>query len=320
MEEQLHSRLESPDGKNQLPPAELIKSKCSDVLKSLRNHRHGWAFDYPVDPPDYLDIIKNPMDLGTIQKKVDNEQYRAIDDFAADVHLTFDNAMLYNGDGSDVHDMAKQLRAKFEKLLWDDSNERTGEQTLLEQQWIEMFKRLQAYQQEHNGSCNVPQRYHPDLKLGYWVGKLRYCYIKGTLKKEQVDQLVSIGFEWTCNREQCDKDKWTRIFKRLQAYQQEHDGSCDVPRNYSQDPQLGTWVANQRQHYKKGVLAKERCDQLESIGFQWTRIHEWTEMFKRLQAYQQENNGSCNVPQKYPLDAELKSQAAAYWLIKFLTL
>ena len=29
------------------------------------------------------------------------------------------------------------------------------------------------------------------------------------------------------------------------------------------------WVKNQRSHYKKDLLAKERCDQLEAIGFQW---------------------------------------------------
>lgn len=25
------------------------------------------------------------------------------------------------------------------------------------------------------------------------------------------------------------RDKWNKMFKRLQAYQHEHDGSCDVP-------------------------------------------------------------------------------------------
>jgi len=124
---QLHSHLKSLDRKTQLPATKL-KSKCSDVLKSLQSHQHGWVFNNPVDPvelglPDYFDIIKKPMDLGTIQKKVDNGQYHAIDDFAADVHLTFDNAMQYNEDGSVVYDMAKELKVKFEadlaKLLSD---------------------------------------------------------------------------------------------------------------------------------------------------------------------------------------------------------
>ena len=64
-------------------------------------------------------------------------------------------------------------------------------------------------------------------------------------------------------------DQWTEMFKRLEAYQQEHNGSCNVPKGYPQDPKLGNWVITQRSRHKKGLLAKERCDQLEAIGFQW---------------------------------------------------
>ena len=73
----------------------------------------------PVDPvelglPDYFDIIKKPMDLGTIHKKLDAGNYHDIDNFQADTNLTFDNAMTYNEEGSVVYDMAKELKAKFE--------------------------------------------------------------------------------------------------------------------------------------------------------------------------------------------------------------
>ncbi len=38
----------------------------------LMSHEYGWVFSSPVDPiqlniPDYFDVIKNPMDLGTIK-------------------------------------------------------------------------------------------------------------------------------------------------------------------------------------------------------------------------------------------------------------
>ena len=88
-------------------------------------------------------------------------------------------------------------------------------------------------------------------------------------------------------------EQWAKMLERLQAYQKEHNGSCNVQQGYPQDPQLGTWISMQRHHYKKGLLAKERCDQLESIGFVWTvpERNEWTKMFKRLQAYQKAHNG-----------------------------
>jgi E1A/CREB-binding protein len=76
------------------------------------------VFNCPVDPvelglPDYFDIIKKPMDLGSVQKRLENGAYHAIEDFEADVKLTFENAMTYNENGSVVYDMARELLNKF---------------------------------------------------------------------------------------------------------------------------------------------------------------------------------------------------------------
>jgi len=57
-----------------------------------------------------------------------------------------------------------------------------------------------AYQQEHNGCCNVPLVYRPDPQLGNWVNWQGYCYRKGLLKRERCDQLDMIGFEWRLHR------------------------------------------------------------------------------------------------------------------------
>ncbi|KAG7373114.1 histone acetylation domain containing protein [Nitzschia inconspicua] len=116
--EQLSTHLKSLNRSSELPPAKL-KQKCSEVLKGLQTHQHGWVFNCPVDPvelglPDYFEIIKKPMDLGTVHKKLDSGAYHAIKDFYADVNLTFDNAMTYNEKGSVVFDMAKELKTKFE--------------------------------------------------------------------------------------------------------------------------------------------------------------------------------------------------------------
>jgi Bromodomain/TAZ zinc finger len=122
---QLETHLASLDRKTQLPPAKL-KSKCLESLKGLQTHHHGWVFNNPVDPvelglPDYYDIIKKPMDLGSIQKRLENGAYHTIEEFQADVILTFDNAMTYNEKGSVVYTMANELKVKFavdyQKLL-----------------------------------------------------------------------------------------------------------------------------------------------------------------------------------------------------------
>ncbi|KAJ7947218.1 Transcription factor GTE12 [Quillaja saponaria] len=97
---------------------------CSTILKSLMNHKYKWVFVEPVDPvalriPDYFSVISKPMDLGTIKSKLGKNLYSSIQEFAADVRLTFSNAMQYNPPGNDVHEMAIQMSNFFERR-WKD--------------------------------------------------------------------------------------------------------------------------------------------------------------------------------------------------------
>ncbi|XP_006657742.1 transcription factor GTE9-like [Oryza brachyantha] len=123
-----------PTPKNKVETMNTSKSRqCGNILKKLMDHKGGWLFHTPVDPvlygiPDYFDVIRNPMDLGTVKKKLTSKQYSNPDEFAADVRLTFSNAMKYNPPGNDVHSIADQLNKIFDlewKLLerkWKDRN------------------------------------------------------------------------------------------------------------------------------------------------------------------------------------------------------
>jgi hypothetical protein len=64
--------------------------------------------------------------------------------------------------------------------------------------------------------------------------------------------------------------KWQNTFERLVAYKKEHDGQCNLPKNYNdgRKPRLGKWVGNERTNYFNGSLSQERVKQLESIGFE----------------------------------------------------
>eukprot|EP00548_Thalassiothrix_antarctica_P005641 CAMPEP_0194137570 /NCGR_PEP_ID=MMETSP0152-20130528/7459_1 /TAXON_ID=1049557 /ORGANISM="Thalassiothrix antarctica, Strain L6-D1" /LENGTH=1691 /DNA_ID=CAMNT_0038834663 /DNA_START=284 /DNA_END=5359 /DNA_ORIENTATION=- len=115
--EQIETHIKSLNKGFQLPPQKL-KVKCLDVLKALQSHQHGWVFNTPVDPvelglPDYFEVIKRPMDLGTLKKRLENGCYHALEDFESHVNLTFENAMLYNPEGSVVFNMAKEMNVKF---------------------------------------------------------------------------------------------------------------------------------------------------------------------------------------------------------------
>ncbi|PUZ72183.1 hypothetical protein GQ55_2G373100 [Panicum hallii var. hallii] len=92
---------------------------CGKILKKLMDHKGGWLFHKPVDPvlygiPDYFDVIRNPMDLGTVKKKLSDKKYVMASEFAADMRLTFANAMKYNPPGNHVHAVAEQLNRIFD--------------------------------------------------------------------------------------------------------------------------------------------------------------------------------------------------------------
>ncbi|KAL4554164.1 hypothetical protein LXL04_037716 [Taraxacum kok-saghyz] len=93
---------------------------CNNLLQRLMKHKHGWVFNEPVNAKllglhDYHDIIKHPMDLGTIKSRLAQNFYKSPMEFAEDVRLTFYNAMTYNPKGQDVHVMAQQLLTIFEE-------------------------------------------------------------------------------------------------------------------------------------------------------------------------------------------------------------
>jgi len=117
---QIHAHLQSLKTGLRLTAAK-IRQKCAPVLKKLTDHECSWIFMQPVDPvelnlPDYFDVIKTPMDLGSIKKRMENNCYKSISEFGSDVRLTFDNAISYNGDGSDVCKVAREMKGIFEKL------------------------------------------------------------------------------------------------------------------------------------------------------------------------------------------------------------
>lgn len=77
------------------------------IIVSIMSRREAQPFREPVDWKalglyDYLDIVKYPMDLGTVKSKLENNLYPTINDAANDVRLVWTNCMLYNRDGSEV--------------------------------------------------------------------------------------------------------------------------------------------------------------------------------------------------------------------------
>lgn len=63
---------------------------------------------------DYFDIVKNPMDLSTIKRKLDTGQYEEPWQYIEDIWLMFNNAWLYNRKTSRVYKYCSKLAEVFE--------------------------------------------------------------------------------------------------------------------------------------------------------------------------------------------------------------
>lgn len=88
------------------------------VLKAVWKHHFAWPFQQPVDAkklnlPDYHKIIKQPMDLGTIKKRLDNNYYWSGKECIQDFNTMFTNCYVYNKPGEDVVVMAQTLEKVF---------------------------------------------------------------------------------------------------------------------------------------------------------------------------------------------------------------
>lgn len=69
------------------------------------------------DYPDYYLHILNPIAISTIRKRVGGTYYRSVATFKADWHLMFNNARIYNQEGSIVYEDANQMQKVFDETL-----------------------------------------------------------------------------------------------------------------------------------------------------------------------------------------------------------
>jgi E1A/CREB-binding protein len=115
---------QSPTSSDEI--SSIVSEKCLPLLRKLISHQDGWVFKEPVDPvelglPDYFDIIKTPMDLALIEKRLVMGQYKEFEEVQRDTELVFDNAILYNGEDSQVGELAQKLidifQADFERSV-----------------------------------------------------------------------------------------------------------------------------------------------------------------------------------------------------------
>jgi histone acetyltransferase len=92
------------------------------LLNDLQNNSNAWPFQQPVnkdDVPDYYEVIKEPMDLGTMEEKHEKDLYPTPEDFIRDARLIYENCRKYNSETTPYAKAANRL----EKYMWQKIKE-----------------------------------------------------------------------------------------------------------------------------------------------------------------------------------------------------
>lgn len=102
------------------PPTRGWKRKLEYILSALRKHKYAAPFQRPVDPmiyPSYTKSIQNPMDLDTVDRKLQNGEYKNAEAFRRDVSLIWSNARAFNPEPSSlVHEWALIMEKTFKRV------------------------------------------------------------------------------------------------------------------------------------------------------------------------------------------------------------
>ncbi|OXU30225.1 hypothetical protein TSAR_013142 [Trichomalopsis sarcophagae] len=110
-------RKEGNAGKTLTKKQQRELAPCKILLEQLEQQDEAWPFLLPVNTkqfPTYKKIIKTPMDLSTIKKKLQDCVYKSRDDFCADVRQMFINCEVFNEDDSPVGKAGHGMRNFFE--------------------------------------------------------------------------------------------------------------------------------------------------------------------------------------------------------------
>ena len=96
------------------------------IISKLWRNSSAKIFHEPVDAEklgasDYHEVVRNPVDFGTIKQRLSTNHYHTAQEFVDDVLLVFDNCLLYNGESSNVGRMCNKVRNEF-KNLYEEFN------------------------------------------------------------------------------------------------------------------------------------------------------------------------------------------------------
>lgn len=108
---------------NNTPLYDSWEKAAKRLINTLWRCSSAHIFHNPVDPdrlgiPDYFEIVKDPIDLGTIKQRINHNQYTSMEVVCDDIQRCFDNCLLYNGEDSPAGARCLNVIDEFNKLYY----------------------------------------------------------------------------------------------------------------------------------------------------------------------------------------------------------
>lgn len=96
------------------------KRKCLELTTKMQHRDLCRPFKEKVDPVrdgalDYYTYVTKPMDLSLVKRKLNNNDYYSMNEWAEDVNQIWKNAMIYNNEGTLIYLIAQEMELWFKK-------------------------------------------------------------------------------------------------------------------------------------------------------------------------------------------------------------
>ncbi|KAM6299739.1 bromodomain-containing protein 8 [Aegotheles albertisi] len=97
-----------------------FKRTLMSIWKVIASHRYSGPFLKAVSEkqaPGYRDVVKRPMDLTSIKRRLSKGHIQSVVQFQRDLMLMFQNAVMYNRSNHHVHRMAMEMQQEVLEQL-----------------------------------------------------------------------------------------------------------------------------------------------------------------------------------------------------------
>jgi len=165
-----------------------------------------------------------------------------------------------------------------------------------------MYEKVKQWIEENNGKIpSMMSKNQIEKGLGYWCSDKRKFYKKGKLSQDTIMKLESIStWYWKI-------DTFNKQLRELKNWVENNDGK--IPSAHASDTiekNLGSWCNNKRIGYKKGILSKEKIDELEHITtWYWKREDTFYERYEEVENWVNENGKIPSAKSKNQVEKSL---------------